>query len=269
QCLPNVSPDRTLLSPTVPFATFRLPPFVYPDFKRYYETAKTAASVAPFASDSLARGVLRRFPCFARTGRRKRGLCARTLVNRCRPYPVVVQRIGAALPAFQDAPRCLCHALRSRPGLHARGLRPSEEATYYVQGGVAPPGVSRKTQTMYPISGLNHAALALAPYASRTPCGYAGQCSLPSGCQPFSGGSAYPLGIDYMFPPFHWFPHVLVAGARPRWIAFFPLRLSGRRRGAARAGPHGGSGAPERPEGSARSTRCRSGSRARRSCRRW
>lgn len=67
-----------------------------------------------------------------------------------------------------------------------------------MHGGVVTPGVSRKTQTI-PISGFNHAALTLAPYASRTPYGCAVQCSLPSGCQPFSGGSVYPLGIDYMF----------------------------------------------------------------------
>lgn len=94
---------------------------------------------------------------------------------------------------------CLCPALRSRSGPHAHGPRPAKEATYCVHGGVGPPGVSRKSQTMYPLSRFNHAALTLAPYASRIPCGYAVHCSLPSGCQPFSGGSAYPLGIDYMF----------------------------------------------------------------------
>ena len=182
-----------LLSPTVPFATHRLPPIGYPAFKHYYETIKTAASVAPFASVSLARGVLCCFPCFARRDRGKPAPCAWTLVTRCRPCPVVVQRIGAALPAFQDAPMCLCPALRSRSGLHALGLRPSKRATYCVPGGIGPPGVSRKSQTI-PISGFNHAALTLAPYASRTPCGNAMQCSLPSGCQPFSGGSDLPTG---------------------------------------------------------------------------
>ena len=52
---------------------------------------------------------------------------------------------------------------------------------------------------MNQISGFNDAALALAPYASCAPYGIATQCSLPSGCQPLSGGSVYPPGIDYMF----------------------------------------------------------------------
>ncbi len=54
-------------------------------------------------------------------------------------------------------------------------------------------------------SGFNYAALVLTPYASRGPYGTAAQCSLPSGCQPFSGGSFNPLGIDYMFHSFRYF----------------------------------------------------------------
>lgn len=54
-------------------------------------------------------------------------------------------------------------------------------------------------------SGFNYAALVLTPYASRGPYGTATQCSLPSGCQPLSGGSFNPLGIDYMFHSFRYF----------------------------------------------------------------
>ena len=112
---------------------------------------------------------------------------------------------------------CLCPALRSRSGPQARGPRPTKKATYCVHGGVGPPGVSRQSQTMYPLSRLNHAALARAPYASRIPCGYAVPCSLPSGCQPFSGGCDLPTGHRlHVSSSFRWFPHVLVAGARPR-----------------------------------------------------
>ena len=137
--IPNVVTRVRSFSPTVPFATPRLPPMGSPAFNRYYETAKTAASVAPFASVSLARGVLRSSSCFARHGREERGPDARTLVNRCRPNPVVSRRIGAALPAFQDAPMCLCPALRPRPGLRAPGLRPTRGTSYFVHGGAVPP----------------------------------------------------------------------------------------------------------------------------------
>ena len=62
--------------------------------------------------------------------------------------------------------------------------------------------------------GFSYAALTLAPYASCAPYGSATQCSLPSGCQPFSGGCISPLGIDYMFHfPFVVISHVLFAGA--------------------------------------------------------
>lgn len=38
--------------------------------------------------------------------------------------------------------------------------------------------------------------LPCAPYRHAT------QCSLPSGCQPFSGGLVFPLGISYLFLSF-------------------------------------------------------------------
>ena len=94
---------------------------------------------------------------------------------------------------------CLCPALRSRPASMHLACAPLWVASYYVHGGVVPPRKNRKTLTMMEISGFNYAASALAPYASCAPCGNATQCSLPSGCQPLSGGSVYPLGIDYMF----------------------------------------------------------------------
>ena len=167
-----------------------------PAFKRYYETTTTAALANPPASVSLAGGFLR-FPCFARKGCGKRSPSAWTLVNRYRPFPALFEGTVRSLPAFQDTPMCLCPALRPRPGLHTLGLRPTKETTYYVHGGAAPPGTNRKAQTINKISGFNHTALALAPYASCAPCGRATQCSLPSGCQPFSGGSDLPTGYQF------------------------------------------------------------------------
>ena len=171
----------------------------YPVFNRYYETAKTAAFAWPLASVSLARGCPHFFQGFARPARGKIEHGARTLVNRCHPNPVVCGGRGTALPAFQDTPICLCPALRSRSGLLALGLRPMAVTTYCVQGDAVPPCSNRRTQTVSQFSEFNDAALALAPYASCTPYGRATQCSLPSGCQPFSGGSVSPLGITNMF----------------------------------------------------------------------
>ena len=192
QKLPNVPIRGRSFSPMVPFATHRLPPIGYPVFERYYETT-TTATLTPRASVSLARGFSRCFPDFAHRGGGKHRPCARTLVSRCRPNPADKRKGRAALPAFQDTPMCLCLALRSRSGPHARGLR-HRVTPYYVHDGVVPPGTSRKTLTMQNFSGFNHTALALAPYASCAPCGNATQCSLPSGCQPFSGGSDLPTG---------------------------------------------------------------------------
>jgi hypothetical protein len=169
-----------------------------PAFQRYYETSKTAPPFDPAASVSLADRLLRRFPVFARNGPGKPGRCAWTLLNRCRPCPVVRRR-GVALPAFQETPVCLCPALRPRSGRPARGLRPLVVTTYCGQGDAVPPGKNRKTQTAIRLSGFNHAASALAPYASCAPCGNATQCSLPSGGQPFSGGISYPLGFANRF----------------------------------------------------------------------
>jgi len=171
----------------------------YPAFNRYYETATTTASACPRTSVSLARGCPPFSRGFARRARGKFEHSARTLINRCRPNPVVDDGHGTALPASQDTPLCLCPALGSRPGPPARGLRHTAVTSYCVQGDAAPPLTNRKAQTISRISGFNHAALTLAPYASCAPCGSATQCSLPSGCQPFSGGSVYPPGIDYMF----------------------------------------------------------------------
>lgn len=72
-------------------------------------------------------------------------------------------------------------------------------AAYCVRGGSAPPYTNRKARTIFRLSGFYHAASALAPYASCGPYGRATQCSLPSGCQPFSGGNGYPPGIDVVF----------------------------------------------------------------------
>lgn len=124
--------------------------------------------------------------------------CAQTLISRCRLLPAVIQESGTALPASQDTPLCLCPALGSRSGLHPLGLRPFTVTSYCVHGGAVPPGSNRKTPTLK-FSGFNHAALTLAPYASCAPYGYATQCSLPSGCQPFSGGSFNPPGIVNTF----------------------------------------------------------------------
>jgi len=122
--------------------------FGSPAFHRYYETSKTAPPFDPSASVSLAAGLLRCFPVFARTGPGKPDPCARTLLNRCRPCPVGRRR-GEALPAFQETPACLCPALRSRSGRRARGLRPMEVTTYCEHGNTVPPGKNRKTQTVY------------------------------------------------------------------------------------------------------------------------
>ena len=94
---------------------------------------------------------------------------------------------------------CLCPALRSRTGLHAHGPHGSKAATYCVRDGTAPPYTNRKARTTIELSGFYNAALTLAVYASCGPCGRATQYSLPSGCQPFSGGIDYPPGIDVMF----------------------------------------------------------------------
>ena len=170
----------------------------YPAFKRYYEAAKTAVFAGPLASVSLARGCPHFFRGFAHRARGKIERSARTLVNRGRPNPVVCGGRGTALPAFQDTPLCLCPALGPRPGRLALGLHPLVVMTYCVHGGTVPLGSNRKTPTMT-FSGFNDAASTLAPYASCAPCGRATQCSLPSGCQPFSGGSEYPPGIANMF----------------------------------------------------------------------
>ena len=195
QKLPNVPPDGALLSPAVPFATPRLPPTGSPAFDRYYETTTTSAWPCPLRFPSRAGSLALSRVSFAEAAG-KCDPCAGTLVNRCRPNPVETRESLAALPAFQDTPMCLCPALRSRSGPHARGLR-HWVTSYYVHDGVVPPGTSRKTLTMKNISGFNHTALALAPYASCTPCGYATQCSLPSGCQPLSGGSDLPTGYQF------------------------------------------------------------------------
>ena len=173
--------------------------FGYPAFKRYDETTKTAAFACPLASVSLARGCPHFFQGFARHARGKIERSARTLIIRCRPNPVVCDERGTALPAFQDTPTCLCPALRSRSGHLALGLHPLVGMTYYVHGGTVPLPRNGKTPTTTYFSGFNDAALTLAPYASCAPCGRATQCSLPSGCQPFSGGSDYPPGIANMF----------------------------------------------------------------------
>ncbi len=192
-----------------------------PAFNRYYETTTTAALANPPASVSLAGGFLR-FPCFAHKGCGKRIRVAWTLMNRCRPFPVTFEGTVRTLPASQDTPICLCPALRPRPGLHTPGLRPIKVASYYVHGGAALPSTNRKALTISKISGFNHTALALAPYASCVPCGNATQCSLPSGCQPFSGGSDLPTGYRlHVSSSFLWFPHVLVAGAM-RFFAAIP-----------------------------------------------
>jgi hypothetical protein len=158
---------------------------------------------------------------------------AQTLVSRCRLHPAVIQESGTALPASQDTPLCFCPALRSRPGLHAPGLRPFTVTSYYVHDGAVPPGSNRKTPTIK-FSGFNHAALSLAPYASCAPYGYATQCSLPSGCQPFSGGSLNPPGIVNTFHFFICFiivsscfgswrddPFFLFRKRRSRWLFQF------------------------------------------------
>jgi hypothetical protein len=130
---------------------------------------------------------------FARRGREERGPDARTLVNRCRPNPVVCRRIGAGsqlsrvphvpLPRSQTPVRPPC----TWPASHSRDVLLCARRCC--------PSVGYPNDI--PVSGFNHAALALAPYASCTPCRNAMQCSLPSGCQPFSGGSVYPLGYHY------------------------------------------------------------------------
>ena len=67
--------------------------------------------------------------------------------------------------------------------------------------------------------------MAFAPYASCAPYGYATQCSLPAGCQPFRVGVIYPLGIDYMFHFLSLVSHALVSwrdlrsNFPPRWWA--------------------------------------------------
>ena len=147
---------------------------------------------------SLADGLPRCFPCFACRSRGKPGPCTWTLVNRCRPYPVFRGR-DVALPAFQETPMCLCPALRSRSSLHPLGLRPRRGTSYYGCVDVVPPGKNRKTRAIKRLSGFNYAAYALAPYASCAPRGNATQWSLPGGCQPFPGGTGYPLGFIYMF----------------------------------------------------------------------
>jgi hypothetical protein len=196
----TVCPHEGSLSPVAPFATRRLPPMGYPAFKRYYEVTTTAA-LAPPASVPLACGFSRCFLDFAHVNSRKPAPRAWTLMSRCRPCPAVKRKSRAALPAFQDTPICLCPALRPRPGPRTLGLRPLMVATYCVHGDAVPPTQNRKTQTIHRISGFNYAALALAPYASCDPYGCATQCSLPSGCQPLSGGSVYPLGIGNRFHP--------------------------------------------------------------------
>lgn len=165
-----------------------------PAFKRYYVITKTAASFSPCASVSLAHGLLRLFPRFARTGSGNPRPCAWMLVRRCHPFPARFEGSVRSLPASQDTPMCLCPAPRSRPGLHALGLRPTTVATYCGHLGSVPPYTIRKTRTINELSGFNHAALALAPYASCAPYGRATQCSLPSGCQPFSGGCLFSTG---------------------------------------------------------------------------
>ena len=115
-----------------------------------------------------------------------------------RPVPAIVCGHGTALPAFQNTPSDLCPALRSRSGPHARGLHTLTVMTYCVHGGAAPTNTNRKAPTIQ-ISRFNDAASTHAPYASCAPCGNTTQCSLPSGCQPFSGGRGYPLGNLNMF----------------------------------------------------------------------
>lgn len=173
---------------------------------RYYETTKTAACVFPLASVSLARGVSRGSPFFAHARQVELGGRARTLLHRCRPCPVLSPENAGTLPASQDTPICLCPAHGPRPGPHTLGPRASRVTSYFVHGGTAPLFTIRKARTFFGLSGFYYAALALAPYASCGPRGRATQCSLPSGCQPFSGGSAYPLGIDGVFHfSFIWF----------------------------------------------------------------
>ena len=124
---------------------------------------------------------------------------ARTLFIRFRPSPASCQQNAGALPASPDTPVCLCPVLGSRPSLHAHGPRGSMTTSYCVHVGAAPPYTTRKARTIIKISGFYHAALTLSPYASCGPCGRATQCSLPSGCQPFSGGIVYPPGIIVVF----------------------------------------------------------------------
>jgi hypothetical protein len=122
--------------------------FGSPAFKRYYETSKTAPPFNPPASVSLATGLHRCFPVFARHDPGKPGRGAWTFCNRCRPCPVVRWR-GAALPAFQETPVYLCTALRSRSGRRARGPRHSRMTTYCEHGDTVPPGKNRKTRAVY------------------------------------------------------------------------------------------------------------------------
>ncbi|OPZ74631.1 MAG: hypothetical protein BWY82_00608 [Verrucomicrobia bacterium ADurb.Bin474] len=136
---------------------------------------------------------------FARARYRELRGHARTLFIRFRPSPASCQQNAGALPASPDTPVCLCPALRSRPSLHAHGPRGSMTTSYCVHVGAAPPYTTRKARTIIEISGFYHAALTLAPYASCGPCGRATQCSLPSSCQPFSGGIVYPPGINVVF----------------------------------------------------------------------
>ena len=147
QKLPNVPIRGRSFSPMVPFATRRLPPIGYPTFKRYYETTTTATSVIPRASVPLAREFPRCSRYFARIGRGKLGPCARTLVSRCHPFPAVNCGNGAALPAFQDTPICLCPALSSRTGHATLGLHHQRVASDCVRYDAVPPYRNRKTRT--------------------------------------------------------------------------------------------------------------------------
>ena len=113
-----------------------------------------------------------------------------------------------ALPRSQMPGPASTHMARTAP-------RPRLTACVRVLSN--PPYTNRKARTTIELSGFYNAALTLAVYASCGPCGRATQYSLPSGCQPFSGGIDYPPG--YRCHVSRSYLHWLLSSPRPGELA--------------------------------------------------
>ena len=168
--------------------------FSSPAFNRYYGTTTTAAPACPLASVSLASGCSSRAPKFRSPPPRNARCRRQDVVEPVASQSGSLFRARCGSLSFPGYPHMPLPCSRTPVSPHALGLRLTRMATYCVHGNAVPPTSNGETTTMMAISGFNDTASALAPYASCVPCGNATQCSLRSGCQPFSGGIDLPTG---------------------------------------------------------------------------